>query len=188
MKLPSLSPWWLCLLALPIAAFLILGSPREDSTVAPSARIVEGEPTRQHALSTLPAYEAPMPETAPAASPMQQKSLEGEEEAGRPETPTPQTLALEIGPNQNVPAAFASFAKDFTPQDISVAQQLRQSFYDAVANLSPNDPDFAAKWNAAQQENDDLYRLYYGRDRYLTQHRKAYTESFADSGSRQPAH
>lgn len=187
MKLPSFSPWWLCLLALPIASFLILGSPQERSPSSPSVGIVQSEPAPASALSTVPAYMATMSEPPPPANTMRHEVSKSDEGAGTTEATSPQPLSLEIGPDQAVPAAVASFAKDFTPKDISVAQQLRQAFYDTVATLSPKDPDFTAKWNAAQKENDELYRLYYGKDRYLAQHRKAYMESFAD-GNQQPEH
>ncbi|WP_153811516.1 hypothetical protein [Terrimicrobium sacchariphilum] len=184
MKLPLLSPWWLCLLALPLAAFLILGTSQEDSRPALSPK--SGISAPKPAISALP-----MPriesEVAPSVSPTQQQVNKSPEAETKPEDSSSASLSMEIGPDQAVPAAVASFAKDFTPQDISVAQQLRQAFFDAVANLSPKDPDFTAKWNAAQKENDELYRLYYGKDRYLAQHRKAYTESFAN-GNQQPEH
>lgn len=184
MKLPLLSPWWLCLLALPVAAFLILGTSREDSKPALSPE--SGRSAPKPAIPALPAQPLES-EVAPSVSQTRQQVNNSPEAEAKPEDSSPESLSLEIGPDQAVPAAVASFAKDFTPQDISVAQQLRQAFYDAVANLSPKDPDFTAKWNAAQKENDELYRLYYGKDRYLAQHRKAYMESFAN-GNQQAEH
>jgi hypothetical protein len=182
--------WWICLPALGVTAFLILSPARHGEDAPTPASSLSLEAIRKPASTALPADDSTQTEIArPAEASSNAQQAPGNNETDASHNPMPPASpSLEIGPDQSVPAAFASFDKDFTPQDISVAQQLRQAFYDAVGSLSSKDPDYAAKWNAAQKENDDLYRLYYGKDRFMTQHRKAYVESFADGGSQQQTH
>ncbi len=71
-----------------------------------------------------------------------------------------------------VPLAFRPLAPALStanPQVASGLQTIQQNFVNAIRgqNQNPNDPDYAARWNAAELLSDEQYRLLVGNQNYL---------------------
>jgi len=89
-----------------------------------------------------------------------------------------------IPASAQVPLAFRPLAPALStsnPQLANSLQMLQQNFLNALGgqNQNPNDPAYADRWDAAQLQSDDQYRLLVGNENYLIEQ-----ESVAGKASR----